>query len=136
VTPFSFLLGAGRPGGRYVEVREDTLRQILIPLINEITVDEQWYRRINDDVDAAIRSGEMKTAREHYVRAGYFENRIPRPCPVDETWYLKEYPDVAEAIRSGHFFSAEQHFELAGFGEGRLPHPNWTLSGAKDKTSK
>ncbi|MGC1296606.1 MAG: hypothetical protein WA869_16340, partial [Alloacidobacterium sp.] len=90
----------------------------------------------NDDVDAAIRSGEMKTAREHYVRAGYFENRIPRPCPVDETWYLNEYPDVAEAIRFGHFFSAEQHFELAGFGEGRLPHPNWTLSGAKDKTSK
>jgi len=128
--PFSCLLGTGSVGDRYVEVREDVLRRMLESLLRDVAVDESWYRSVNEDVDAAIRSGEMTSAHEHYVRAGYFEDRLPRPIPVDDAWYLREYPDVAEAIRTGHFTSAEQHFGVAGFREGRLPHSNWTLFGS------
>ena len=134
--PYSVLVGAtGQPGGRYVEVKEDILRQMLAPFLDDVIVDEKWYRRTNEDVDVAIRSGEMKSAHEHYVRAGYFEDRLPRPVPVDEAWYLKEYPDVAQAMRDRVFRSVEEHFQQAGFREGRLPHPGWTLSGRKEKQS-
>ena len=128
--PFSCLLGTGSVGGRYVEVREDVLGGMLESLLRDVVVDEGWYRSVNEDVDAAIRSGEMKSAHEHYVRAGYFEDRLPRPIPVDDAWYLQEYPDVAEAIRAGHFTSAEHHFGVAGFREGRLPHSDWVLFGS------
>jgi hypothetical protein len=132
MVPFSFLLGTGSIGGHFVEVREDVLKRILESLLRDAVVDEGWYRSVNEDVDAAIHSGEMKSAHEHYICAGYFEDRLPRPIPVDEAWYLREYPDVAEAIRSGHFTSAEQHFGVAGFREGRLPHSNWTLFGSSN----
>jgi hypothetical protein len=108
---------------------------MLAPFLDDVIVDEKWYRRTNEDVDAAIRSGEMKSAHEHYIRAGYFEDRLPRPVPVDEAWYLKEYPDVAQAMRDRVFRSVEEHFQQAGFREGRLPHPGWTLSGRKEKQS-
>jgi len=134
VVPYSVLIGAAGPtDGRYVEVKEDLLRQMLVPLLHDVAVDEKWYRQANEDVDAAIRAGEMKSAHEHYVRAGYFEDRLPRPIPVDKAWYLKEYPDVAEAIRDRIFRSVEEHFRQAGFREGRLPYANWTLSGRTEK---
>ena len=140
MVPFSCLLGTGSVGGRYVEVREDVLGRMLESLLRDVVVDEGWYRSVNEDVDAAIRSGEMKSAHEHYVRSGYFEDRLPRPIPVDDAWYLREYPDVAEAIRAGHFTSAEHHFGVAGFREvdchiliGRFLVAARTVTAARDR---
>lgn len=126
--PYSYLTGAGHQGGgRYVELLEDRLRQLLLPLLGEIHVDEEWYRSTNADVDEAIRAGRLRLAREHYVNAGYFEDRLPHPIAVDEAWYLAEYTDVAEAVRRGTFNSAMHHFIVRGFSEGRLAYAGWSL---------
>jgi hypothetical protein len=113
--------------GHHVEVSETQLREILRLLLGFVTVDEEWYRSANDDVDGAIAAGRFKSAKDHYVNAGYFEDRIPRPITVDEDWYLQIHSDVAEAVRKGTFASAQEHFVSAGFREGRLPHAKWSL---------
>jgi hypothetical protein len=115
------------PAGRYIEIPEERLHALLRAFLPEVDVDEDWYRMVNPDVDEAIRAGRMSSCREHYISAGYFEDRFPHAIVVDEKWYLAEYPDVQEAISNGVFFSAQHHFGVSGFKEGRLPYPGWTL---------
>jgi hypothetical protein len=136
--PYSYLIGTGQDhDGRYIECLEARLHQLLRPLLKEVDVDEDWYRAFNPDVDKAIAEGIFSSAREHYVTAGYFEDRLPRPIVVDPIWYLKSYPDVAEAIRMGKFTSAQQHFEESGFREGRLASVEWSLrADSLDKVRK
>ncbi len=125
--PFSQLVGSGSPQGTIVEVVEQRLRQVLGPLLDRIEVDERWYRDRHPDVEEAIRSGELHSARAHYVSAGYFEDRLPRHIAVDEEWYVAQNPDVAQAMRLGVFRQAQEHFEVSGFREGRLPRQGWSL---------
>jgi len=132
MVPFGQLTSCGSYRGRYVEVKEDVLRDVLRLLLSRVLVDEEWYLRTNGDVHAAIRSGDLQTAQEHYVAFGYFEDRLPRQVRVDEKWYLEKYQDVADAIELGKFQSAEHHFNVAGFKEGRLPHEGWDLFGADE----
>jgi hypothetical protein len=103
--------------------------ELLKCLLARVEVDEAWYRANNQDVDEAIRAGQLESSRHHYIVAGYFENRLPRPISVDEPWYLAEYPDVAAAIEAGAFASASEHFARDGFREGRLPSRDWSLLG-------
>lgn len=125
---YSYLLGdAGSAGGHYVELQEAKLLSLLRELLSRVEVDEAWYLKTNQDVADAVKSGAVASARMHYVTAGYFENRLPRPVKVDEAWYLAEYPDVANAIRVGTMPSAIAHFMGPGFLEGRLPHAGWSL---------
>lgn len=126
--PYSYLMStSGAAGGHFVELQETKFLELLRCLLVQVEMDESWYRETYKDVDAAVLAGTLKSARQHYIIAGYFENRFPRPVVVDEAWYLKTYPDVAAAIRSGSFTSATQHFERDGFKEGRLPHEGWSL---------
>ena len=125
---YGYLIGAGAgAAGRFVEVREDRLRQILRPLLGNITVDEDWYRGTYGDVEQALQAGTYRSARDHYVAEGYFEDRLPRRVAVDEPWDLNEYADVAEAVRRGAMLSAQEHFFRSGFREGRLPCAGWSL---------
>jgi hypothetical protein len=116
--------------GHYVELQEMKFLELLKCLLTRVEVDEAWYRANNLDVDQAIRAGQLESGRHHYIIAGYFENRLPRPISVDEPWYLEEYPDVAGAIEAGAFASASEHFTRDGFKEGRLPSHGWSLLGA------
>jgi len=132
---YSYLMSATGPGnGHYVELPEPKFMAVLRLLLERVEVDEAWYRETYPDVDVAIRAGKLKSSHDHYIRAGYFENRLPRPIKVDERWYLEEYPDVAAAIERGAFASASQHFESDGFREGRLPSRNWSLIGSATRT--
>ncbi len=125
---YSYLMSdAGPSSGHYVELQEAKLLTLIRLLLGTVDVNEAWYLRTNPDVEAVVRSGGLKSGRDHYISAGYFENRLPRPVAVDEDWYLAEYPDVAEAIRSGGVSSAAAHFERSGFLEGRLPCAGWSL---------
>jgi hypothetical protein len=45
----------------------------------EPEVDEEWYRRTNPDVDAAIRKGTIPNAKFHFIDSGYQEGRKPAP---------------------------------------------------------
>ena len=117
----------GPASGHYVELQETKLFGLIRFLLESVEVDEAWYLKTNQDVEAAVQAGDLKSGRAHYIISGYFENRLPRPVVVDEAWYLAEYPDVADAIRNGTVASATAHFESSGFVEGRLPQPGWSL---------
>jgi hypothetical protein len=130
VRSYHYLISdTGAREGHYVELLESKLLELLQGLLARVQVDENWYLTQNQDVAAAVQGGELKSAHEHYVRAGYFENRLPAPVRVDEGWYRKQYPDVSAAIKSGAVKSGQQHFECNGFKEGRLPAAGWSLLG-------
>ena len=127
---YNYLISdAGPAGGHYVELLEARLIDLLQALLARVDVDENWYLAAYADVAGAVKRGELKSGREHYIRSGYFENRLPGPIRVDEGWYLNEYPDVSGAIKSGAFKNGQQHFERNGFKEGRLPALGWSLLG-------
>ena len=120
-------LTACRESERHIEVSERQLREIMNILVAHVEIDEEWYCSVNADVGDAIEAGRLESAKQHYLIAGYFEDRLPRPVEVDEKWYLETYPDVAMAIRRGVFASAQEHFHSDGFSEGRLPRAGWSL---------
>jgi hypothetical protein len=104
-----------------VELTGDQLRSLVKRLLVYISVDETWYRSMYSDIDRAIESGEVPSAKEHFVSDGYFEDRLPSKVLVDEEFYTRRYPDVAQRIDNGEIDSAQEHFESHGFSEGRLP---------------
>jgi hypothetical protein len=127
---FSYLLGAGAPPeAQRLEIPEDRFKALLRLLLLSVPVDEPWYLKTNPDVRAAVATGAFSSAREHYVAAGYFEDRWPHPIIVDESWYLAQYPDVKAAIANRGVSSAQDHFNKYGFREGRMPSANWTFLG-------
>lgn len=113
--------------GRCIEIEESKLVELMRELLSLAVVDEAWYLNRYPDVANAIKAGGFCSGKEHYIRAGYFENRLPRPITVDEKWYLETYPDVAEAVRANLQSSASSHFLNMGFLEGRLPHAGWSV---------
>jgi hypothetical protein len=101
----------------------DEFLDIVRLLLRSVSVDEAWYLTEYPDIAEAIASGDVKSARNHFIDSGYFEGRLPAPIEVDEAWYLSEYPDVAEGIERGEIESARQHFLEHGFEEGRAATP-------------
>lgn len=112
---------------QYVAIDRHFLFACMAPLIGRIPVDETWYAGRYPDVGEAIQQGSVAHVRDHFVRFGYFENRLPHPIAVDDGYYLQTYPDVAEAIRADLIKSAQDHFEAVGYKEGRLPYPGFSL---------
>jgi hypothetical protein len=129
MSPYSYIKGGRQTGSmKLVEVVESRLRDVMRPVLANVEFDEGFYRKSNPDVNEKIVQGELESGQDHYVHAGYFEDRLPRPVKVDESWYAREYPDVADAIRKGIFLSAAHHFGKEGFKEGRLPYAGWSLA--------
>ena len=95
--------------------------KILRTMIAGIEVDEAWYLRTYEDIASAIRSGSVRSAKQHFIDDGYFEGRRPFAMEVDERWYLMQNPDVSDSIRRGDVVSAQEHFDQDGYREGRLP---------------
>ncbi len=137
MVPFSYLTGhGGDQNGRVIEIVEGRLRQLLKPILLEVAMDEEWYLKVNVDVNRAVDTGLFASARDHYVTAGYFEDRMPRPILVDEAWYSRRYPDVAAALQEGKFHSGQEHFATSGFREGRLPSPGWSLQFGRNEQAE
>lgn len=110
-----------------VNISRDFFLELLRVLAGNVSVDERWYREIYPDIDKAIRNGRFADARDHYVRFGYLEDRVPSRPNVDEEFYLNRYPDVKKEIQTGHVQSVEWHFMNYGYREGRIPSVNWKL---------
>ncbi|QRE77261.1 hypothetical protein [Methylobacterium aquaticum] len=106
---------------------KDMLHDILRGALASIEVDEDWYLERHQDVKLSIEAGSIASAKEHFVKYGYFEGKLPYKIPVDEQYYLRENPDVKSAIKSGSINSAAEHFYSAGAYEGRLPSKNFSL---------
>jgi hypothetical protein len=126
VVPYSVLLrqlgiAGDSDGDARIELTREQLMTLIRKLLAAVPVDEAWYRTIYQDIDQAIQSGKVKSAKHHFVADGYFEGRLPSKVVVDESFYVSHYPDVAEGIDDGEINSAQEHFEAHGFSEGRLP---------------
>ncbi len=101
--------------------------------ILDIYFDQSWYLSAYPDVAAAItKSGEM-SAHDHYIRFGFFENRLPYEIKIDENWYRANYNDVGRAVTNKKFASAQDHFFRLGYVEGRLPYAGFQLRTAREQ---
>lgn len=125
--PYNYIITPSSTTGRCVEIEEGKITEILTGLLSLAVIDEPWYLARYPDVANAIKTGSFRNGKDHYIHAGYFENRLPRPITVNEKWYLVTYPDVAEAVRTHTQNSASDHFFSVGFLEGRLPYAGWSL---------
>jgi len=103
-----------------VVLPQDRLKNLLTFFLELVPVDEEWYKETYPDVAEGIAAGTINSAKEHYVRYGYFEGRLPHAPRVDEEWYLSANPDVAEGITSGGL-SPNEHYQGYGYREGRWP---------------
>ncbi len=106
----------------FIAVDKHFLLDLMMPLLERVKVDENWYLRNYPDVKAAINSGVVPHATAHFCRFGYYEHRMPYRILVDEAWYLNEYPDVRDAVAARTFSSGQAHFEELGYKEGRFPY--------------
>jgi hypothetical protein len=105
-----------------VSVSYDGFIELLRLMISGIEVDETWYLKEYEDIARAVSSGQVVSAKRHFIDDGYFEGRMPFAMSVNERWYLEQNPDVAESVRKGVVGSGQQHFQDDGYREGRLPH--------------
>ena len=110
-----------------VQISKELLHFLLSKLVVRVVVDEAFYTGLYPDIGEAIKAGQFISARHHYVRFGYMEDRMPHRIEVDDAFYRKTYPDVVGGLRSGRLASSQLHFEHFGFKEGRLPYEGWTL---------
>lgn len=104
-----------------VNVSYENFVKLLKTIIKGLEVDPEWYETMYEDIGDAIRTGAIRSARDHFINDGYFEGRLPFPMKVDEEWYLRTYPDVADGISRGLLTSAQDHFDRDGYREGRQP---------------
>ena len=111
----------------YVAVDQFLFFDLMARRLIEVPVDEDWYLAKYPDIQQAIASGAVKSAKHHYARFGYFEHRMPRDIQVDPVWYLKAHPDVQDAINQKVYATAQEHYEINGFREGRLPYAGFNL---------
>jgi hypothetical protein len=105
-----------------VTVPAELLRFMLQLLVVGGSFNETGYLRDNPDVAEAVKAGQIRTARLHYIGFGFFEGRSGATPDVDEAWYREMYPDVDIAIRCRQIQSAAEHFFQTGAAEGRSPN--------------
>jgi len=107
--------GSGSPGEPSF-----LLRHMAAELAASTVFDEDYYLRANPDVAMAIANGKLASAREHFVKWGYFEGRAGSEPAFDQSWYLRQYPDLAQAFKRGEARDLRGHFYEYGFAEGRM----------------
>ena len=110
-------------GKAKVTLSYDDFISIIRLMIADVEVNEAWYLGQYPDVAEAVRDGSVKSAKQHFLRSGYFEGRLASPVSVDEKWYLQQNPDVATSIAVGEVETAQGHFIKYGYVEGRRPFP-------------
>lgn len=89
--------------------------------------DEAFYLSARPDVALALKRGDIKSARAHYGRTGYFEGLLPSRIAIDEGYYLSSNPDIAAAFKKGQIKNPQVHFEAMGYKEGRLPKMDFSV---------
>lgn len=114
-------------GNEPVRVHGALVTSLLEIAAAQVFVDESWYISTYPDVTEAIAAGKFENAKHHYIKFGYFEDRLPHSINVDEKYYGENNPDIKKAIKLGVVESCQVHFERFGFKEGRLPYDGWRL---------
>jgi hypothetical protein len=109
------------PNGQFVAVDVHFFADCLLPLLSTVRFDEAWYVQKYPDVRQAIAERRLSTPHDHYLRFGFYENRLPYRIAIDEAWYLRQNEDIRIALQKKLITSAQSHFEDIGFAEGRSP---------------
>ena len=105
--------------GKTVTIPSELFKALMGYVIAQGFFGERWYRETYPDVEAAIHSGDLSSALEHYTKAGYYEGRSPGPCFVDQDWYERYYGDLSEALKDGTIADSTEHYHHNGYFEGR-----------------
>ena len=111
----------------YFAVESHLFYELMSLFLAHVRIDEEWYLEKHPDIKEAIAKRVVSGARDHFLRFGFYEHRMPYQIDVDEAWYQGTYPDVAEAVRKEEFVSGQEHFETSGYREGRLPFAGFAL---------
>ena len=64
------------------DIEEDRLKAIIRQLLPFVAFDEDLYLKIYPEVANAIKTGTLKSARDHFVAHGYFEGRVFQADPI------------------------------------------------------
>lgn len=107
-----------KAGDDPVRIPRSTMKLLLKAALADV-FDEEWYKRRNTDVTAALKDGVVASAFDHFLDSGLYEGRMPCRIQIDEKDYASKHPDVAKAVAAGHFQSEQEHFRQRGFVEGR-----------------
>lgn len=112
-----------RTNGESVTLNMTEFRRLVEAIAESIRLNEKWYLQKYPDVKEAVDRGSIASARQHFIKFGFAEGRLPYQPKVDEAWYLKTYSDVADGVKAGRIRSGAQHFLEHGAFEGRLYKP-------------
>lgn len=88
-----------------------------------ITFNEEFYLNKYSDVKEAVRKGSFLSGKDHYIRCGKSEKRLPLPeLPLiyNEGVYRIANKDVDEAIKKCDYNNGVEHYISSGWKEGRL----------------
>jgi hypothetical protein len=108
-------------GHKTLTLDRDGFMVVLTEMLQAASFDEQWYLGEYPDVAEAVERGEFSSAREHYVRFGYFEGRLPGLNGFDAEAYCGVYPDLEYILVEPKSDSkAKAHFIEHGYREGRF----------------
>lgn len=88
-----------------------------------ITFNEEFYLNTYNDVNEAVKKGVFTSGKEHYLRNGRQEKRLPIPqvpANYNEGIYRLANSDVDKAIRDSAYNNGVEHFVQFGYKENRL----------------
>ena len=108
-----------------VSVSRNAMKELLQIYLEKNTkdLDSAWYQKTYPDISRAIKSGTVKTAKEHYYKYGYFEDRLPGVRTIEPDKYLSLHADIQNTF--GHLNKRERktavlkHVVEFGYKEGR-----------------
>lgn len=107
-------------GHKTLTLDRDGLVTILAEMSGAAPFDERWYLEQYPDVADAVERGAISSAREHYVRFGYFEGRLPGLNGFDAEVYCGIYSDLEHILLEPEIDGkARAHFVEHGYREGR-----------------
>lgn len=87
-------------------------------LSTDLFFDEVRYLRNNQDIAAAVQSGQYANGYAHFSQFGWLEGR-DFTTAYNESYYLSNNADVAQAVANGGFRSGFEHFTRHGQKEWR-----------------
>jgi len=83
--------------------------------------DEAYYLDTNADVAAVAQRLGRTFARDHYIRYGFKEGRLP--MRFDATWYANQYPFAGLELAQGDYADSAHHYIAIGKARGYQPYP-------------
>lgn len=104
---------AAEEGGTTV-MSYDKLRTLVRMFLDLVEVDEEWYKTAYPDVAQAISAGIIRSAKEHFVQHGYFEDRLPCRVAVETRVTPRQLQEMITRVERNfrHMGEIEPHWSV------------------------